>query len=137
MNHRLNNAGQRMNRWLQNHNGTDRYGLFLIGVSVVVELIGILSGAQYLLLVTDALLIYELFRFFSKNLVKRSIENQKYMKAERVIVRGTKVFWKNITDRKYKYFLCPQCAQIVRVPRGHGSVSIICPQCHHEFAGRS
>lgn len=44
MNHRLNNAGQRMNRWLQNHNGTDRYGLFLIGVSVVVELIGILSG---------------------------------------------------------------------------------------------
>ncbi len=133
----MNKLAQRMNGMMQGRYGTDRYGLFLIGASLVVDIVGTIVQLPYLLLATDAILVYELFRFFSKNVVKRSIENQKYTKAQRVVVRGAKVLWKNVTDRKYKYFLCPECAQIVRVPRGHGSVSIRCPQCHHEFSGRS
>ena len=133
----MNKLVQRMSGWMQGRYGTDRYGLFLVGASLVVEIVGAAASLPYLVLVTDALLVYELFRFFSKNIVKRSIENQKYTKVQRVIVRGTKILWKNVTDRKYRYFLCPKCAQIVRVPRGHGSVSITCPQCHHEFSGRS
>lgn len=33
----------------------------------------------------------------------------------------------------HKYFLCPNCKQTVRVPRGRGQITITCPKCKQKF----
>ena len=44
---------------------------------------------------------------------------------------------KNIKDREYKYFVCPGCGQICRVPKKRGKITITCPRCHASFDRRS
>jgi ribosomal protein L37AE/L43A len=38
-----------------------------------------------------------------------------------------------IKDRRNRYFECPRCRQIVRVPRGKGKIAITCPKCKERF----
>ena len=34
-------------------------------------------------------------------------------------------------------FKCPNCGQKIRIPRGHGKVSVHCRKCGHDFIGRT
>ncbi len=43
--------------------------------------------------------------------------------------------WSEI--RQYKYFICPQCAQRLRVPRGKGRLRVTCTRCGHKFETKS
>ena len=36
-----------------------------------------------------------------------------------------------------KYFRCPNCKQMVRVPRGRGKITITCPTCKQQFDRKS
>ena len=38
-----------------------------------------------------------------------------------------------IKDRQHRYFNCPRCRQVVRVPKGKGKISITCPKCREKF----
>ena len=42
-----------------------------------------------------------------------------------------------LPNKEYKYFLCPNCKQMVRVPRGKGNIEIKCPKCQHKFDRKS
>jgi hypothetical protein len=39
--------------------------------------------------------------------------------------------------RQYKYFICPQCAKRLRVPRGKGRIRVTCTNCGNVFETRS
>lgn len=43
--------------------------------------------------------------------------------------------WSEI--RQYKYFICPQCAQRLRVPRGKGRLRVTCTRCGNVFETKS
>lgn len=43
--------------------------------------------------------------------------------------------WNEI--RQYKYFICPQCAQRLRVPRGKGKIRVTCTHCGNVFEMKS
>ena len=74
------------------------------------------------------LMVFILFRMFSKNLTKRRAENQKFMgwiwKA-RNNAAGAKA---RRADKEHKYFTC-RCGAICRVPVGKGKIVITCPKC--------
>lgn len=36
-------------------------------------------------------------------------------------------------DREHKYFRCPNCGQMLRVPKGKGKISISCRNCGTTF----
>ena len=83
-------------------------------------------------------------RVFSKNIEKRQRENAVYMKYMGNVVRQAeylmlcvKMKCKSITDQEYVYFVCSQCKQIIRVPKGKSKVSIRCPKCNHTFIKRT
>ena len=40
-------------------------------------------------------------------------------------------------DKEHKYFTCPNCHTVCRVPRGKGRIVITCPKCHGEIHGKS
>ena len=39
--------------------------------------------------------------------------------------------------RQYKYLLCPQCTQRLRVPRGKGRIRVTCTNCGNVFETKS
>ena len=36
-------------------------------------------------------------------------------------------------SKKYRYFKCPKCKKLLRIPRGVGSVTITCKDCGTKF----
>ena len=110
--------------------GTDKLNMVILSAGLVVCLIsGFFDSAQMHLLLTGisyALMIWALFRSFSRNTYKRYQENRKYL-----------MLMDRLKDRQHRYFTCPKCRQTVRVPRGKGKVAITCPRCKERFIKKS
>ncbi len=122
-------------RFMYGRNGIDAYNKFLLIVGLILDLLSF--ATMYFLFLSDIFFIYALFRALSKNLVKRSIENQSYL----VIANWLRHLWKakmsTMKDKEHVYYVCPQCHQIVRVPKGRGEIDITCPTCGKEFSRKS
>lgn len=116
--------------------GTDPYNNFLLTVGFILYLLSMFFGLIFLIL-GDALFVYVLFRMMSKNRVKRSMENQKYYAIRTTFQHYSKSLVLNIKDKQHKYYVCPQCHRLVRVPRGHGKIDITCPTCRKVFSRKS
>ena len=39
--------------------------------------------------------------------------------------------------RTYRYLICPQCSQRLRVPRGKGKIRVTCTKCRNQFVAKS
>ena len=124
-----------MRRLMYGRCGVDQLNLFLLLVSVVLHLAAMLLSrlgpicalaGMLVSLLAYGVLIWYLFRFFSRNLEKRILENRRFLA------------WKSrVTDRSNRYFRCPNCKQTVRVPRGRGKICIKCPKCSEKFIRKS
>ena len=108
--------------------------------------------------IAAAALIYAVIRMFGGHPEKRYAENQKFLTATTAVggwfrrvfsgkgtVKREKVHrahkarknptWSEI--KQYKYFMCPQCAQRLRVPRGKGKLRVTCTHCGNVFETKS
>ena len=106
--------------------GTDKLNMTIIMAGFILCLIGVFVRSAILDLIITVLsyglMIWAIFRMFSRNTYKRYQENRKYLK-----------FVERIKDREHRYFDCPRCRQPVRVPRGKGKIAITCPKCKEKF----
>ena len=139
---------ERLRKFMEGRYGADELNRFLTVCGWVLLLIGfVLSGidnkvtlivGSVLVTLSWALLIYSLFRTFSKRTQERASENYRYFVCKNKVLgwfRRGKARWQ---DRKtYRYFRCPQCKATVRVPRGKGKIRITCPKCKHQFVKKS
>ncbi len=139
---------ERLRKFMEGRYGADELNRFLTLCGWVLLLIGfVLSGidskvaliiGSVLVTLSWALLIYSLFRTFSKRTQERASENYKYFVCKNKVLgwfRRLKARWQ---DRKtHRYFRCPQCKATVRVPRGKGKIRITCPKCKHQFVKKS
>ena len=96
------------------------------------------SAGPFLYLLALALLGLIYFRMLSRNVYKRQEENAnicapQYKAARRL--RPVKERWKQRKD--YKFFTCPSCKAVMRVPRGRGKIRIVCHKCGNTFTGKS
>ena len=82
-------------------------------------------------------LLYYLFRTYSRNIYRRRQENERFLSLIHPIKRRYNLIKNNQQDKEHKYFLCPSCKQMVRVPRGRGKITITCPECKHKFDKKS
>lgn len=79
-------------------------------------------------------IIYMYFRMFSRNVTKRRAENAKYLNKTysiRMYFRSLGERWRQRRD--YKFFRCPSCGTLLRVPRGKGKIKIVCRKCGNSF----
>ncbi len=127
--------GNAMSRFMYGRNGADQLGLAIVWTAIVLDLVNLFLKEQptaYLILrlVALALFFWALFRMFSRNLQKRRGENLHFLQ---------KIWWplcgktKGLRDRDHKYFTCPNCGTLCRVPKGKGTVIITCPKCRLEM----
>ena len=139
---------ERLRKFMEGRYGADELNRFLTVCGWVLLLIGfVLSGidnkvtlivGSVLVTLSWALLIYSLFRTFSKRTQARASENYRYFVCKNKVLgwfRRRKARWQ---DRKtHRYFRCPQCRATVRVPKGKGKIRITCPKCRHQFVKKS
>ena len=137
---RLRNA---LSRFMYGRNGADQLGVCMIWGAILLDLAGMLIKKSGIVsgiigFATTALAIWALWRVFSRNLEKRRAENAAFLQ---------KIWWpvkrrfasgrQQRMDREHKYFTCPKCKTVCRVPAGKGKIVITCPKCGAEIRGRS
>ena len=132
---------EKMLRFIAGRNGNDQLNQFLYAADAILLIAATLVRGQagrWMWLAVLILLGYIYFRMFSKNLTKRREENGKYLRLRYSIQAGLKLRREKWVQRKdYKFFTCPSCKTMLRVPRGHGKIKIVCRKCGNSFTGKS
>lgn len=93
-------------------------------------------------------IVVVVLRMFSRNFSARSRENAQFAswwvpfsaKVRGLFSGGVRAARTSPTfaeRRKFKYFICPQCAQRLRVPRGKGKLRVTCTRCGNKFEIKS
>ena len=124
---------EKLQRFMWGRYGNDRFNQFLLIVALVCLTLSFF-GLRIFYVLALALLIYVYYRMFSKNLSKRSAENQWYLKKEMKVRSWWQQKKKAFAQRKdYRIYKCPKCGQKLRVPRGKGKIAIRCRKCGEEF----
>lgn len=133
---------EKMQRFMMGRYGADELAKTLNAI-VLVCLVISMFGAKVPVLaifywIGIALMIYNCFRMFSRNVPKRYEENQKFLTMRYRAVAKSNTMKKRWQQRKtYRFFRCPGCRQTVRVPKGRGKICITCPKCRKEFVKKS
>ncbi len=130
----------RLANFMNGRYGVDKFNRFLMIVSFATMLIAFITGLIPVFPVrivswvfwglTIALIAYEYFRMFSKNISARVKESYWY---ERMYNKVRGIFKVRPDHKTHKIFRCPNCAQKIRVPRNKGKICIKCPKCRIEF----
>jgi ribosomal protein L37AE/L43A len=120
----------RLRNFMMGRYGTDRLNMAILGVGLVASLLSVLIKFAPVNLALFALsygmMFWAIFRTLSRNTYKRYQENRKFLQ-----LTG------RMKDREHRYFDCPKCRQMVRVPRGKGKISITCPRCREKFVKKT
>ena len=112
-------------------------------------------------IVAAVCLIYAVIRLFSAKPERRNRENMRFLTAVTAVRDWFGRLFKNpgagarpprekthrarkarknptwAEIKQYKYFICPQCAQRLRVPRGKGKLRVTCTKCGNVFETKS
>ena len=136
---RLRNA---LSRFMYGRNGADQLGLCVIWAAIVLDVVSMLVKNSVVSgvigFITTVMVLWALFRVFSRNLEKRRAENAAFLQKfwwplKRKLSSGKQ----QRMDKEHKYFTCPNCKTVCRVPVGKGKIVITCPKCRHEIRGKS
>ena len=118
--------------------GTDALNQFLSVVSVVLLLVSLVTRLGIFTWLGLAALIYCYCRTFSRNISRRTEENYKFYNMKERLDGKWKGVQRRWADRKtYRYYRCPKCRQMLRVPKGRGRIEISCPRCGTQFIKKS
>ena len=133
--HRL---GDRFRQFMVGRYGPDGLNQFLSLVSLALLVLALFTHFGLLYWAGIAVLIWQYYRMFSRNISARTAENYKFYTLKQKGAnwgRQQKIRWDN--RKVYRYFRCPQCRQQLRVPRGRGRIQITCPKCGTRFIKKS
>lgn len=124
-------------------------GFTAVGIALVTMFLRYDSPVRYAFsAVSTILIVVVLLRMFSRNFSARSRENAQFTawwvpftaKVHGLFSGGVRAARSSPTfaeRRKFKYFICPQCAQRLRVPRGKGKLRVTCTRCGNKFETKS
>lgn len=139
-------------KYLQGTYGIDAFSIFLLLLSVFLNF-GVFSR-----ILSFIIMIYVIYRAFSKDIYKRSSELNKFLgllnkispnfafKFNQFFPRTSldkfSIIWMYLKNyikekKKYKIVKCPNCNQKLRLPRGKGKIVVTCKKCAHEFKMKS
>lgn len=123
--------------FMQGRYGIDQLNSFLMIVCVICFIVNMFIGSIILTFIAYGTWLFVIFRMFSKNIYARNRENDKYLNFFSPLSRWLKLKLMSKQDPSNKYFSCPKCKQMVRVPKGHGTVVVTCPNCQNKFEKRT
>ena len=119
-----------LRRFMEGRYGNDKLNNAILGAAMIMVVLALFIRNPLINLIAHgiayALMFWAIFRSLSRNTYKRYQENRKYLQI-----------FDRMKDRDHRYFDCPKCRQMVRVPRGKGKIAITCPRCKEKFLRKS
>lgn len=131
----------RIARFMYGRYGMDPLGRFLLIAALVLLVISMFLGSVANLIfwvLGLAALVWCYARALSRKFDKRRAENNKYLRVKAAVMQwfsSVKTRW---TQRKeYRFFRCPSCHALLRVPKGKGRIQLTCRKCGNRFERKS
>ena len=122
---------EKLRNFFSGRNGMDSLSSTLSWGSIIIMLLSGFVRVDWLRAILYYLslmgLFYAYYRVFSRNLAKRQAENWAFLS------------WKNQQKQRwqqrktYRFYRCPKCKTVLRVPKGKGKISITCRSCGEKF----
>lgn len=132
---------EKIAQFMYGRRGTDEFSRFLLIVTLAFIVLswlfqGVLKSLFSLL--TIASLVYCYYRILSKDIYKRQKENAWYLQKKAAVQK----WFRSVRDRwnqrkEYKFFRCPSCHTLLRVPKGKGKILLTCRKCGNRFERKS
>lgn len=128
---------QKIAQFMYGRRGVDEFSRFLLIAVFVLILLGSFCGGflrSILSLAELAGLVYCYVRVFSRNIYKRQQENNWYLGKKKAVLswlRSLKDRWQQRKD--YRFFRCPSCHTLLRVPKNRGKLLLTCRKCGNRF----
>lgn len=120
----------KMSAFMYGRYGNDELTKFLMITALILMVVSWLPNLGLVYFVALALMVWSLVRSFSRNFEKRRRERERYLKLRKPIVDFFKLSKNKWRDRKtHVYFKCKKCKAVLRVPKGKGSIVVICTRC--------
>lgn len=125
---------EKVSRFMYGRYGQDQLyyaGLILCFILIVVNTV---LRSSIVSALTWVVLIWITFRVLSKNINKRRIENEKFLKIWNPIKGKFNLTIRRVKERKTHCFrTCPSCKKVLRLPRKKGTHIVCCPCCNNDF----
>ena len=129
---------RRFMEFMSGRYGADQLSRFTLAVSLILLVLNIFTNLRIIYLAALIVLAWCYFRMFSRNITKRSAENQKYLNMVwKSKVKFGKFKNRIVQSKDYHIYKCQSCGQKIRIPRGKGKICITCPKCRTEFEKKS
>jgi len=127
---------KRLHDTMIGRNGFDRLSFALITLALLINVFARFSPMLYFFAL--AIMVYAIWRVFSKNLAKRRAENYRFTHVSGDIKEAFAQWrYRRMQSKQYKFFSCKECKSKLRVPRGKGKIYITCPKCGQKFRGKT
>lgn len=123
---------EKLARFMAGRYGADQLGRALLWAYLILALCALIFKPLNIL--AFGLMIWLVFRIFSKNIYKRQMENQKYLRLEGRLKSWFSLQKNKVRDRKtHRYRTCPHCRATLRLPNKKGKHTVCCPKCRKDF----
>lgn len=126
-----------MARFMAGRYGGDQLNLTLIALYLILYVVFLFTRLLVFELLGTVVLIFSLYRSLSRNLERRRTENARFLQTVRPVWRKWAAFRSRLHDKEHRYFKCPNCGQMMRVPRGKGRITVHCRACGAAFEEKS
>lgn len=120
-------------RLMSGRYGVDRLFYCLFGTAVILSVVNIFIRSVIVQIIVYSLMIYAVFRMFSRNISARSRENRIVTGWLDKIKRQQDARRRRAADSTHIYKKCPKCHAVLRLPRRPGKHTTVCPKCNNEF----
>ena len=131
------NLSYKLQVFMQGRYGRDELSGALSICALVLIILAFIRPLRFLVYIALIILIWSIFRSYSKNRAKRVEELNKYLKIKNFFISKFKLIKGMIRDRNtHLYVKCPDCKQYIRLrkPSKKGiTISINCPKCKNNF----
>lgn len=128
-------------KFMSGRNGANELSRFLTILSIIVLIPSLFISSwvgRFLNAFALFSLVYANFIIFSKNITRRSMENQDFLKIKNRIVGRKNAIKQRFQQRKeYKFFKCSNCKTTLRVPKGKGKIKVHCTKCGNDMIKKS
>lgn len=134
------NLGLKIQRFMIGRYGVDNLWralliFYLISIIITNIVYRFSKLAYYSLTVLSlAIVVFAIFRVFSKNIEARRRENAQWLKFTGT-VKQKFTQQKNINKQRktHKFVKCKQCKKTLRLPKNKGKLNVKCPHCNNQF----
>lgn len=133
----MKNFRDKLAQFMYGRYGADQLYYALLVVFFVLTLINVFVHYSVINILTWVIMVVMIFRAFSRNVYKRRIENDKFMKIWSPVKAEYSLAIRRIKEIKtHRFRKCPNCKKVLRLPRKKGKHTVKCPCCHKEFEVR-